>query len=128
MKVYICSSLREKPYAHVTRVIQRERRLRRFRSLVSLSKATCNNLPLTVLRPGLGGEEDKLAHVVQDVGMIREADELWVMGEYGRDCSWEIGFAMALGKPVRIFVDDTNRHLLEQDWMILYGNAIYEEH
>jgi nucleoside 2-deoxyribosyltransferase len=112
-KVYICSSLREEPYKHVTEVLEK-----------------VTNPSIVVLRPNFGDENNKIAHVVQDVGMIRESDELWLMGEYGRDCSWEIGFAMALGIPVRIFIDETNRHLIEHDWMLLYGeaqsNIIYE--
>lgn len=115
MRVYICSSLRDEPYAHVTGV---------------LDKAKEKFPEAIVLRPGLGGANDIVAHVVTDVGMIREADELWVMGEYGRDCSWEIGFAMGLGMTIRVFVDSTNEHLLAQDWMIRYGEAtksiIYE--
>ena len=106
-KVYICSSLREEPYKHVTGLL----------NLVTSQKE------VVVLRPHFGDEDNKVGHVVQDVGMIREADELWLMGEYGRDCSWEIGFAMALGKHVRIFIDETNRHLVDQDWMLLYGEA-----
>jgi hypothetical protein len=116
MKVYICSSLRDEPYKHVTALLDK---------VVPAFPGTI------VLRPSLGGDSNKVAHVIQDVGMIREADELWVMGEYGRDCSWDIGFAMGIGKKVRVFVDETNRHLLEQDWMVLYGDAnktvTYEE-
>ncbi len=42
------------------------------------------------------------------------------MGYFGADSNWEIGYAMGKGKLVRIFIDDSNRHLLDEYWL-LYG-------
>lgn len=59
--------------------------------------------------------------VREDVRAIEKCDELWVIGRFGRDCSWEIGYAMALGKKIMIFEDHTNCRKLWSDWMWRIG-------
>jgi hypothetical protein len=44
-------------------------------------------------------------------------NEVWVFGPIGRDCAWEIGYAQGLGKRVIFHMDESNRHVVEQDWM-----------
>ena len=101
-KVYISSSLRPEVYARVTVLLERYGR------------------DYEILRPSLVQPDHWTTHVIDDVRMIREADEIWLMGEYGRDCSWEMGFATALGKKVRIFRDASNSTNLDNDWMLWY--------
>ena len=101
-KAYVCSSLRPEVYERVT-------------YLLSLFPE------MTFLRPHATQLEDKAKWINQDVEWINEADELWVVGEYGRDCSWEIGFAMGINKPVVVIVDPSNAQLILNDWMMWYG-------
>lgn len=102
-KVYICSSLRPEVYERVTRLLK-------------------ETLPRAIhLRPFKEQYGNKLGHVETDVAMIRYCDEFWVVGEFGRDCSWEIGYATGLGKPIVFFCDETNRKNLESDWMMYHG-------
>lgn len=99
MKVYICSSLRPEVYAHVTDLLKR--------------------LPKAIhMRPYATDASQKLAHVETDVAMIKHCDEVWVVGEYGRDCSWEIGYAAGIGKPVTVWEDYTNAKHISDDWML----------
>ncbi len=107
LKVYICSSLRDDNYLHVTRLLK--------------------ELPPAVhLRPAKGEDtlEGRRNHVEIDIAMLQYCDEIWVLGAYGRDCSWEIGYAMGIKKSVRILVDDTNAHTIENDWMLQHGKQI----
>lgn len=50
--------------------------------------------------------------------MIELSDELWVFGPIGRDCSWEIGYAQGLNKPVVFFASEVNKHMVKEDWML----------
>lgn len=101
-KVYICSSLRPEVINYVNKTLYK--------------------LPRSIhLRPWSSPDSSKVGHVETDVAMIQYCDELWVVGEYGRDCSWEIGYAMGLGKRVVIWRDDSNKHLIAQDWMYIHG-------
>lgn len=45
-------------------------------------------------------------------------DEVWVFGPIGRDCSWEIGYAQGLGKPVVFFLNEQNEYTVKEDWMV----------
>lgn len=45
-------------------------------------------------------------------------DEVWVFGAIGRDCSWEIGYAQGLKKPVKFFKTAENEHMVKEDWML----------
>jgi len=55
--------------------------------------------------------------------MLLLCDEVWVFGLAGNDCSWEIGFADGLNKPVKVFITETNKQLL-QDWMLWTGPKV----
>jgi nucleoside 2-deoxyribosyltransferase len=37
---------------------------------------------------------------------------------YGRDCSWEIGYAFAISKPIFPFYIYSEANFLQEDWMI----------
>lgn len=103
-KVYICSSLRLDNHTRVTETLKK--------------------LPPAIhLRPYLEQSGNKLGHVEVDVAMIHHCDELWVVGEYGKDCSWEIGYATAIGKPIVVYRDKTNAKALENDWMLYHGQV-----
>lgn len=102
IKVYICASLRPAVYERVTEILR--------------------NLPPAIhLRPWGAQKGDRMGHVETDVAMINHADQLWLVGEYGRDCSWELGYAMGIGKPIKIFMDDSNASRIEDDWMLYHG-------
>lgn len=104
-KVYICSSLRIENHAKVTEVLK--------------------NLPAAIhLRPYLEQSGNKLGHVEVDVAMIHHCDELWVVGEYGKDCSWELGYATAIGKPIVVYRDHSNSEALDKDWMLHHAAVI----
>lgn len=103
MTAYICSSLRPKVYDHVTKLIK---------NLDTI---------FTLLRPTSGQLENRLEYVELDVAMIKHADEVWIMGEFGRDCSWEIGYACGLKKKIVLFLDETNAKIVEEDWMLHHG-------
>lgn len=49
---------------------------------------------------------------------IELCDEVWVFGPIGRDCSWEIGYAQGLKKPVKFYVTQENEHMVREDWML----------
>lgn len=49
---------------------------------------------------------------------IELCDEVWVFGPIGRDCSWEIGYAQGLKKPVKFFATEENKHMVTEDWML----------
>lgn len=97
-KAYICSSLRLENHTKVTKLLEQ--------------------LPPAIhLRPYLDQQGNKMGHIEADVAMINWADEIWLVGDYGRDCQWEIGYAAGIKKKVVVFLDDTNREKLEHDWM-----------
>jgi len=60
-------------------------------------------------------------HVEVDIAMINHADEVWVVSQYGKDCSWEIGYACGKNIPVIMWRDATNAAAIEADWMIYHG-------
>lgn len=63
---------------------------------------------------GRGGALDELA--------LENSDEVWAFGPLGRDCSWELGYAYKAGKPIKIFIDETNEYLVNgEDWMVPRG-------
>lgn len=49
---------------------------------------------------------------------IELADEVWVFGPIGRDCSWEIGYAQGKGIPVVFHESNENKHMVTEDWML----------
>jgi methyl coenzyme M reductase subunit C-like uncharacterized protein (methanogenesis marker protein 7) len=49
---------------------------------------------------------------------IELCDEVWVFGPIGRDCAWEIGYAQGIGKHVVFFLSESNRNVLDEDWMV----------
>ena len=101
-KVYICSSLRKENHTKVTKILEQ--------------------LPEAIhLRPYLDQQGNKMGHIEADIAMINWADELWLVGEYGRDCQWELGYATGIKKPIKVFRDENNRERLAQDWMWLGG-------
>ncbi len=106
MLVYVCSSLKPPTIRRVDRLLER------FRAVTP---------GLRFFRP-YGTDPSRMMETVrEDVDAINECDELWVIGRFGRDCSWEIGYATALGKPVVIWEDFTNHKKLWQDWMWRIG-------
>lgn len=73
--------------------------------------------------PPQENHEDRLLGSAGHKISIEMCDELWAFGPLGRDCSWEIGYASGLGKPVKLHIDDSNRELLAGDWMIYLNDA-----
>lgn len=67
--------------------------------------------------PPTGQLQDKTNGAILDKLMIENCDEIFVFGLIGRDCAWEIGYATGLNKKVTIFVDESNREMVESDWM-----------
>lgn len=105
-KVYICSSLKPDNYLYVSELLTK--------------------LPPAIhLRPNASQlvADDRRHFVESDVAMIKYCDELWVLGRFGRDCTWEIGFATALGKTIRILRDRANDQVLQEDWMYMHGQV-----
>lgn len=101
-KIYICSSLRIENHTRVTEILAQ--------------------LPKVIhLRPYLEQTGNKLGHIEADIAMIHYCDEVWVVGEYGRDCAYEQGLATGLGKPMTVFRDEKNKERLDSDWMILHS-------
>lgn len=50
-----------------------------------------------------------MGHIEADIAMISWADEVWLVGEYGRDCQWELGYATGIRKPIKVFRYQNNR-------------------
>lgn len=71
--------------------------------------------------PPVGQLSDKTLGAKADRLAIDLCDELWAFGPVGRDCCWEIGYAVGLGKKVKVFIDDTNRYVVDEDWMVTLG-------
>lgn len=105
---YICSSLRQDNYDYVTNLLQESDSLK----------------DLGLLRPHVGQLQDKHNFTELDVAMIKHSDFLLVIGEYGRDCSWEIGYAMGIGKPVTVAICPRNRDRVDEDWMLHHGKRL----
>lgn len=67
--------------------------------------------------PPVGQLSDKDNGALLDKNAILLCDEVWVFGKIGRDCSWEIGFARGLGKPVKLFMTKEEIEYIQEDWM-----------
>jgi len=106
MLVYVCSSL--KPHT-----------IRRVDKILDRFKAQDQDLKL--FRPYGTNPKKMMETVREDIDAIERCDELWVLGRFGRDCSFEIGYALALKKKVIIWEDHTNRQKLWSDWMWRIG-------
>lgn len=76
--------------------------------------------------PPVGQLENKKICAEFDEQLIRNCNEVWAFGQIGRDCSWELGFAAGLNKKIKIFIDNTNRDILKEDWMIFLNAEIIE--
>lgn len=111
-KVYICCSLKLPNYEHVSGLLARLPDAIHLRPQPSqLDELTGSNL--------------RKKNVVEaDVAMIQYCDEVWVLGKFGRDCSWEIGYATALHKRVRILKEEDNAEIISSDWMFLHGETL----
>lgn len=102
-KVYICSSLRAENYERTTKLLD-------------------DVLPKAIhLRPFKEQKGNRLNHVEVDIAMIKHAEEVWVVSQYGKDCSWEIGYACGKNIPVVIWRDEFNAAAIESDWMLYHG-------
>lgn len=105
MKVYVCSSLRPEVMTHRNAVI----------AGLAVPEGTRLFLPDGV------DPTRKREIVREDVYEIETCDEFWIVGQYGRDCAWEVGYAMALNKKIKFFLDATNENRFNEDWMIMTG-------
>jgi len=103
MKVYICTPLAEGKF--------------------DLSNITSKLLESGAFAfiPPVGQLQDKDSGAKLDKLAIDQCDELWAFGPIGRDCCWEIGYALGLGKRVKIHLDDSNSYVVEEDWMVSIG-------
>lgn len=106
-KVYICSSLRQDNYNYVTELLKKLPEAIHLRPHISQSEA-----------------DDKRHFVESDVAMMEYADEIWVLGRFGRDCSWEIGYATGRGIPIKLLEDKYNAEVLAADWMWIHGKVL----
>lgn len=109
MKVYVCTPLQEGKF-----------NLPKISSVLLQAEAFAFIPPVGQLSDKvLGAQLDRLA--------IDQCDELWAFGPVGRDCRWEIGYALGLGKKVKLFIDNTNRYLMDEDWMVTLGaDLVYD--
>lgn len=98
-KVYVCTPLKEEKF-------QLE-----LISKILLEKQVFAFIPPTAQL------QDKTTGAILDKKMIEECDEVFVFGNIGRDCAWEIGYAQGLGKKVTFFVNQENEYILQEDWM-----------
>lgn len=106
-KVYICSSLKPENFNYVSELLKK------------LPKAIyLRPFPEELTKP-----TKRYDTVEADIAMMQHADEIWCVGRLGRDCMVEIGYAIGIGKTIRVLVDDTNRDQLKDDWMILHGET-----
>ncbi len=103
-KIYICTPLK----------------LEKFK-LEKISKELLNNPDCFAFIPPTGQLVSKTVGAKLDKQMIEHCDELWAFGPIARDCCWEVGFATGLGKVVKIFVDESNQDVVDNDWMTLLG-------
>jgi nucleoside 2-deoxyribosyltransferase len=74
--------------------------------------------------PPAGQLSNKTSGARFDKYLIENSDEVWAFGQLGRDCAWELGFAVGLNKPVKLFVDEQNNYLIEEDWMLLINAEV----
>lgn len=108
-KVYICTPLSDEKF-----------------NLKLISLKILNNPDVFAFIPPQGQLCDKELGSRLDKKMIEMCDELWVFGEFGRDCSWEIGYAQGLGKRVIVIRDDSNRGILDEDWMTTINIELFD--
>lgn len=108
MKVYISYPMN--PEKHDLEIIQNE----------TLKRGVFASIPPAgqLKNKDLGAKFDKM--------LIEGCEEVWAFGKLGRDCAWEIGFAVGLGKQVKIFVDENNADILDSDWMTLIDAEIVD--
>ena len=99
-KVYICTPLKPEKF-----------------QLDSIQRAVLGERVFAFIPP-TEEKNNKYQGSMTDRLMIDLCDELWAFGPIGRDCSWEIGYAQGLGKPVRLYADQTNKDIIENDWML----------
>lgn len=109
-KVYVCSSLRPK-------VVKRVDKL-----LPVLAKRV--DYTVDYFRPRGTAPSGMMQTVREDVDAINACDELWLVGDYGRDCSFELGYALAIGKKIVVWTDRTNRKKFDSDWMVKIGDDL----
>ena len=107
---YICSSLKLDNYNRTTEILEQ----------LSDYALLLRPHPDEITKP-----IKKLDTVKMDIVLIEGADELWLLSKFGRDCSWELGFAAAKGKIIRVLVDNTNRAAIESDWMLHQHAKLY---
>lgn len=107
-KVYICSSLRPEVVKRVDEVL-----------LQIFDENQYHMLRPHTIQPE--AKEELMSFIRGDGWMLDQADEVWVIGQFGNDCQWELGYAMAKGKPVTIFKDSTNTQRIEDSWMYRLG-------
>mgnify|MGYP003687626069 CR=1 FL=1 len=100
-KVYICTPLKKEKI-----------NLDQIQKMISTEEVFAFIPPTEQLK-------DKTLGALIDKKMIENCDELWAFGLFGRDCAWEIGYAQGLGKKVKLFIDEKNKKILEEDWMTL---------
>ena len=106
IKVYVCSSLKPHNVKRVDKILAR----------------LVQDYPLVDFFRPYGTDPSTMMETVrEDVREIRQCDELWQVGSYGRDSSWELGLAYGLGKRIKIFRDWQNSKKLASDEMIKIG-------
>lgn len=76
--------------------------------------------------PPIGQLSDKKLGAQLDKTMIELCNEMYVFGNIGRDCAWEIGYAAGLNKPITIFIDDSNKASFDDDWMTVCKNVTFK--
>jgi len=114
--VYICGSLRADRYEIQTALLKEIEKLYYEKVIY--------------LRPKAIHDMSRASELVStDIAMLRHCDEVWVVGYYGADASWEIGYAAAMGIPVKIFASDCNVDRVREDWMLYsHVKSIYRLH
>lgn len=105
-KIYICTPLSQNKF-----------------DLSEISKQILKEKVFAFIPPSEQLFEKKLGSSL-DKMMIENCDEVWVFGEIGRDCAWEIGYAQGLNKNVIFHVNNKNKHILEEDWMVTINLTI----
>lgn len=101
-KVYVCSSCRQENYDYVTDLLTKNRLIHKA----------------FLFRPQPGQLLNKTEFANVDIDAINASDEVWLIGEYGRDCAWELGYAAGIKKPIKVFRCEKNEKHLEADWMM----------
>jgi len=111
-RIYICSSCRPENYEYVKQLLK-----------------LYTTREMSIFHPEPQQLEEKTRYACVDIIEIQKADEIWLIGDYGRDCSWELGYAQALQKTVCVFRCHINRAKLDDDWMLwplMHACNVYE--